>query len=53
MEGSNIFKYTDDHIINLNPSGEYLYGFVVDIDYPKNLHDRDLNLQFYVINLYL
>ena len=32
----NIFKYTNEHILNLNPYGEYFYVFVVDIHYPKN-----------------
>ena len=37
----NIFKYTDEHILNLNPYGEYLHVSVVDIYYPKHLHERD------------
>ena len=38
----NVFKYTNEHILNLNPYGEYFFVFVVDIHYPKKLHDRDL-----------
>ena len=49
----NIFKYTNEHILNLNPYGEYFYVFVVDIHYPKNYMIDILNFQFYVINLYL
>ena len=37
----NIFKNTDEHILNLNPYGEYLFVFVADIHYPKQFHDRD------------
>ena len=37
----NISNYTDAHILNLNPYGEYLFAFVIDIYYPKKLHDRD------------
>ena len=40
----NNFKYTKDHIFNLNPYGEYLHVDVVDIDYPKNYTIEILNL---------
>ena len=37
----NTSKYTNEHIFNLNPYGEYLFLFVVDIHYLKELHNRD------------
>ena len=49
----SIFKYTNEHILNLNTYGDYFYVFVVDIHYPKNYMIDILNFQFYVINLYL
>ena len=36
----NVSKYTNQHILNLNPYGEYLFVFVADIHYPKKFHDR-------------
>ena len=35
----DVTKYTVDYISNLDPYGEYLYVFVVDIHYPSKLHD--------------
>ena len=35
-------EYTNEHILNSNPYGEYLFVFVVDIHYPKKFHDRGL-----------
>ena len=37
---NNVSKYTIDHILNLDPYGDYCYIFVVDIHYPSKLHDR-------------
>ena len=38
---NDISKYTINHILNLDPFGDYCYIFVVGIHYPKNLHDKD------------
>ena len=38
---NDVTKYNVDYISNLDPYGEYLYVFVVDIYYPSKLHDRD------------
>ena len=37
---NDVTKYTVDYISNLDPYGEYLYVFVVDIQHPSKLHDR-------------
>ena len=37
---NNVSKYTIDHILNLDPYGDYCYIFVVDIHYPSKLYDR-------------
>ena len=37
----DISKYTVEYILNLSLYARYLYVFVVDIHYPKTLHDRD------------
>ena len=37
----DVTKYTVDYILNLDPHGEYLHVFVVDIHYPSKLHNRD------------
>ena len=36
----NISMYTNEYIMNININGDYFYVFVVDIDYPKELHDE-------------
>ena len=36
-----ISNYTTEYILNLNPYGQHLFVFVVDIHYPKKFHDRD------------
>ena len=38
----NISKYTTEYILNLDPYGQHLFVFLVDIHYPKKLHNRDL-----------
>ena len=38
---NDVTKYTVDYISNLDPYGEYLYVFVVDIYYPSKLYNRD------------
>ena len=38
---NNIWKYAHKYTQNLDPNEKYSYTFVVDIHYPKNLHDRD------------
>ena len=37
----NISKYTTECILNLDPYGQHLFVFVMDIHYPKKFHDRD------------
>ena len=37
----NISKYTTECILNLDPYGQHLFVFVMDIHYPKTFHDRD------------
>ena len=37
----NISKYTTVYILNLDPYGQHLFGFVMDIHYPKTFQDRD------------
>ena len=37
----SISKYTTVYILNLNPYGQHLFVFVVDIHYPKKFQDRD------------
>ena len=38
----NISKYTTEYILNLDPYGQHLFVFLVEIHYPKKLHNRDL-----------
>ena len=38
---NGISKYTINHILNLDPQGDYGYIFNVDLHYPCKLHDRD------------
>ena len=38
---NDISKYTINHILNLDPQGDYGYIFNVDLHYPRKLHDRD------------
>ena len=49
----NIFKNTDEHILNLNPYGEYLFVFLLIYITQNNFTIEILNFQFYVNNLYL
>ena len=41
---NDVTKYTVDYILNLDPYGQHLFVFVVDIHYPKKSHDRDFEL---------
>ena len=43
----NISKYTTEDILNLDPYDQYLFGFVVDIHYPKAFHDG--NFEFPIL----
>ena len=36
---NDVTKYTVDYILNLDPYGQHLFVFVVDIHYPKKSHD--------------
>ena len=49
----NICKNTDEHILNLNPYGEYLFVFLLIYITQNNFTIEILNFQFYVNNLYL
>ena len=39
-------KYVTEYILNLNPYGQHLFIFVLDIHYPKKLHNRDFEFPF-------
>ena len=43
----NISKYTTEYILNLDPYDQHLFGFVMDIHYPKTIHDG--NFEFPVL----
>ena len=43
---NNVLKYITEYILNLNPYGQHLFIFVLDIHYPKKLHNRDFEFPF-------
>ena len=44
----NTSIYIDEHIMNIDTTCNYFYVFVVDIDYPKELHDEHEELPLLV-----
>ena len=44
---NDVTKYTVDYILNLDPHGQHLFVFVVDIHYPKKSHDTDFELPIF------
>lgn len=50
---NDVFKYTNEYILNLDPYGKYSFIFVVDIHYPKSYMIEILNFQFSAISLFL
>ena len=43
---NDVLKYITEYILNLDPYGQHLFIFVLDIHYPKILHNRDFELRF-------
>ena len=48
---NNISEYTHKYTQNLHPNGKYSHTFVVDIHYPKNLHDRDFEYPLLTVHV--